>query len=101
MSGQVIVPLPDGRWLGLSAEAFEEALRAGAEFAPPSPAAPVTSEPLLGSEQLAAALGLPASWVEQAAREGRIPSIRCGRYVRFSRSAVEAVLTRSGSGSAT
>ena len=96
MSGQVIVPLPDGRWLGLSAEAFEEALRAGAEFAPPSPAAPVTSEPLLDAAGLAAALGVPQTWIEQAAREQRIPSIRAGRYVRFSRAAVEATLARNG-----
>ena len=101
MSEKVLIPVPGMGVLMLDAEQIKEALRAGAEFAPPPPAAPVTSEPLLGSEQLAAALGLPASWVEQAAREGRIPSIRCGRYVRFSRSAVEAVLTRSGSGSAT
>lgn len=99
MTDKVILPLPDGRWLALCAEAFEEALRAGAHFAPPPPAAPAAvRELLLDSTQLAAALGVPQTWVEQSARLGRIPSVRAGRYVRFSRRAVEAALARNGAG---
>lgn len=48
--------------------------------------------PLLDSEQLGVALQVPATWVEAAAREGRIPFYRMGRYVRFRRSEVEAAL---------
>jgi len=48
--------------------------------------------PLLDSEELAAALRVPVTWVETAAREGRIPFYRIGRYVRFRRTEVEAEL---------
>ena len=96
MSEKVLIPVPGMGVLMLDAEQIKEALRAGAEFAPPPPAAPVTSEPLLDAAGLAAALGVPQTWIEQAAREQRIPSIRAGRYVRFSRAAVEATLARNG-----
>jgi excisionase family DNA binding protein len=97
---RVLVPLPDGRWLALASDAFAEALRAGAEML----AAPGASdaaqagdaEPLLDAEQLADRLALPVTWVEQAAREGRIPSVRAGRWRRFKRSAVERVLAANG-----
>ena len=100
MSETVLVPVPGIGVLALAPDAFRAALAEGAQLAAvrsAEPAAPAASEVLLDSAQLAAALGVPATWVEQSAREGRIPSIRCGRYVRFSRAAVEAALTRSGS----
>jgi excisionase family DNA binding protein len=95
---RVLVPLPDGRWLALPPDVFREALTAGSALATPLPCAdqPATSEQLIDAEQLAKALSLPVSWIEQAARERRIPSIQAGRWRRFSRSAVERALLVNG-----
>jgi excisionase family DNA binding protein len=41
--------------------------------------------PLLDSGQAAAILNVPQSWIAAEARAGRIPHVRLGRYVRFSR----------------
>ena len=38
---------------------------------------------LLTAEQVAADLAVPKTWVYRAARDGRLPSVQCGRYVRF------------------
>jgi hypothetical protein len=43
---------------------------------------------------LAAALNYPKSWLMSQARQGRIPSVRQGKYVRFNIAAVEAALRR-------
>ncbi len=94
----VLVPLPDGRWLALAPDVFREALTAGSALvaATSSPDLANTSEQLLDAEQLAKALSLPVTWIEQAARERRIPSIQAGRWRRFSRSAVERALLVNG-----
>ncbi|MBA2383682.1 MAG: helix-turn-helix domain-containing protein [Actinobacteria bacterium] len=39
-------------------------------------------------------LGVPPRWVAAGAREGRIPCVRLGRYVRFDRGDVLAWLER-------
>lgn len=41
------------------------------------------SAPLLTAEQVAERLRVPQTWVYRAAREGALPSVRCGRYRRF------------------
>jgi excisionase family DNA binding protein len=95
MADRIAVPLPDGRWLAMEPATFVEALGAGAELlaAQAVPAAPAGSaEPLLDSEQLAEALRVPVTWIEQAARERRIPSLEFGRWRRFKRSEVEAAV---------
>jgi excisionase family DNA binding protein len=94
-SERVLLLLPDGRWLALAPDVFREALASGSALfaAAPSPAPATTSEQLLDAEQLAAALSLPVTWIEQAARERRIPSIQAGRWRRFSRAAVERALS--------
>ena len=38
---------------------------------------------LLDAEEVAARLNVPVSWVHRAAREGRLPAIKLGRYTRF------------------
>ncbi len=91
MSDRIMLPLPDGRWLSLSPETFEAALAEG-RAAVGATAPTGDAETLMGAEELAAVLDLPLTWVEQKAREGKIPCIRAGRYVRFRRSAVEAAL---------
>lgn len=96
MSDRVLVPLPDGRWLALEPDAFRQALEAGVVLAGSPLAATPSAEPLMDAEQLAECLALPQTWLEAAAREGRIPSVQAGRWRRFRRSAVEAALTADG-----
>jgi excisionase family DNA binding protein len=41
------------------------------------------SAPLLTAEEVAERLKVPRTWVYRAARQGELPSVRCGRYRRF------------------
>jgi excisionase family DNA binding protein len=90
MADRILIPLADGQWLALDGEDFNTALAAGAALMAPTATAINATEPLLDANELAAALQLPATWVEQAAREQRIPSLEFGRWRRFKRSEVEA-----------
>jgi excisionase family DNA binding protein len=38
---------------------------------------------LLTTEELAAKLKVPRSWIYEQSRQGRIPTHRIGRYIRF------------------
>jgi hypothetical protein len=98
MSDRVLIPLPSIGTLALSREAFEVALAEGSRaIAAPAAATAADGEPLLDAEQLSAQLGnVPLTWIEAAGRDGRIPSIECGRWRRFRRSAVEAALAANG-----
>jgi excisionase family DNA binding protein len=104
MSDKVLVPLPNGRWLALEPVAFRAALAAGESLiaapAASDPAHDADSEPLLDAEALAAALSLPVTRIEAAARSGVIPAVRLGRRYRFNRRAVEAALAANGNGAA-
>jgi excisionase family DNA binding protein len=40
-------------------------------------------QPLLTSEALAQQLSVPVSWVYEQSRQGRIPTHKIGRYLRF------------------
>lgn len=52
------------------------------------------ADPLLTAREAAAILGaIPAKTVLQLAREGRLPSVRIGRHVRFVRAELEATLS--------
>jgi excisionase family DNA binding protein len=44
---------------------------------------------LLTPEQVAERLQVPKSWVYRAAREGRLPRVPLGRYVRFDADALD------------
>jgi excisionase family DNA binding protein len=46
--------------------------------------------PLLTADDVAAILQVPRTWVYRAAREGLLPSVPCGRYVRFHRDDIDA-----------
>lgn len=46
-------------------------------------------EPLLNAEQAAALLNVRPSWVRDATRAGRLPCIRVGRHLRFTRPMLE------------
>jgi excisionase family DNA binding protein len=53
---------------------------------------------LLTIEEIAERLSVPPSWVAQSARDGRIPHVRLGRYVRFNWPDVEAWLVDQRAG---
>lgn len=44
---------------------------------------------LLDAKEIAARLGVPASWVLEHARAGAMPCVRLGRYVRFDAADVD------------
>jgi excisionase family DNA binding protein len=95
VTDRIVVLLPDGRALALEPDVYRTALAEGAKLCGvPARAQPERpeSEPLLDSDQLAAVLAIPASWLEQKAREGAIPSLQFGRRRRFKRSEVEAAV---------
>lgn len=88
MDRLVLVPLSDGRWLGLSVEQLAAALEAGAG-AMPTTAAPLAANghdphALCTAEQMAERSGVPASWWLKMARERKIKHQLCGKYVRFN-----------------
>ena len=45
---------------------------------------------LLSAADVAELLAVPERWVRDASREGRLPTVRLGRYRRFRREAIEA-----------
>jgi excisionase family DNA binding protein len=94
-ANRIVVLLPDGRALALAPEAYQAALAEGLTLSgPPRTTDRTSDESLLDAEQLAAVLSVPASWIEQKAREGVIPSLEFGRWRRFRRSEVEASVRR-------
>jgi excisionase family DNA binding protein len=51
-------------------------------------------ESLLTADEVADLLGVPASWVYEQSRAGRIPTVTLGRYRRYRREAIEAWVTQ-------
>jgi excisionase family DNA binding protein len=60
----------------------------------PSTAAPPTlaEGPLLRPDQAAHLLSVKTSWIYEAVRSGRVPCIRVGRHIRFTRRMLEGWL---------
>ena len=52
------------------------------------------SNELMTADEVADRLRVPRSWVYRAAREGDLPSARCGRYRRFDEGDVELWISR-------
>jgi excisionase family DNA binding protein len=46
-------------------------------------------DPLLRPEQVAELLAVKPSWVYEAVRTGRLPCVRVGRHIRFTRKMLE------------
>lgn len=46
------------------------------------------TERLLTAEEVADRLAVPVSWVREATRDGRLPHLRLGRYVRYDGAAI-------------
>ena len=42
------------------------------------------------ADEVAELLGVPASWVYEQSRTGRIPTVTLGRYRRYRREAIES-----------
>jgi excisionase family DNA binding protein len=51
------------------------------------------SEPLLRPEDAAELLSVKVSWIYEACRTGRLPFVRLGKHIRFTRSDLERWLT--------
>ena len=66
--------------LALTADEFERAKTRGCEYAD---TAGDETHSLVDSRGLAEIVNLPQSWLEEAARQGKIPSIMAGKYRRF------------------
>ncbi len=49
---------------------------------------------LLTAAEVAGRLQVPTSWVYRAAREGDLPCVPCGRYVRFDMADVDDWVAR-------
>jgi excisionase family DNA binding protein len=94
VADRVLIPLPGIGTLALDGEAYQAALAEGAKLSA-APASPAIGEPLMEAEQLAGLLNVPVTWLEVAARQGRIPSLEFGRWRRFRRSEVEAAVRAS------
>ncbi len=56
------------------------------------------SNPLVTSSEIICRFGLSASWFARQVREGRFPSVKVGRGLRFSPEAVRLRLLRMASG---
>lgn len=52
------------------------------------------SNNLLTADEVADRLSVPRSWVYRAARNGDLPSVRCGRYRRFDEADVSQWISR-------
>ena len=94
MNDRVLICLPDGRWLALSADLFREALQSGAELAAPSGASPARqpSSGLVTADEIGEATHMSRSTVYELAKAGVLPSVRVGRRIRFDREKVMSVL---------
>jgi excisionase family DNA binding protein len=58
---------------------------------PPDPATPniLVDGPLLRPDEAAALLAVKTSWIYEAVRTGRLPCIRVGRHIRFTRAMLQ------------
>jgi len=95
LNALLAIPLPDGRWIGLTPEAFASALEAGSALGLGPATTSIAAgppEPLLNSEQMAALVGVHSTTIEAMAKRDEIPSVRIGKALRFEPSAVKAKL---------
>lgn len=91
LEARVLIPLPGIGTLALDQATYRAALAEGERLGELEREAD-PGEPLLDTQQLAAALNIPVSWIETKALEGKIPSLMFGRWRRFRRSEVEAAV---------
>jgi excisionase family DNA binding protein len=53
----------------------------------------LTDGPLLRPDEAAHLLAVKTSWIYEAVRTGRMPCVRIGRHIRFTRTMLEDWLT--------
>ncbi|MGC2374171.1 MAG: helix-turn-helix domain-containing protein, partial [Solirubrobacteraceae bacterium] len=53
---------------------------------------PVIGGPLLRPDEAARLLAVKTNWIYEAVRTGRLPCLRLGRHIRFTRAMLEAWL---------
>jgi len=92
MKQRVLILIPGAGILALEEEVYRLALEEGSKFSSSTCPSGDPNERLLDSQQLADALQIPVTWIEQQAREGNIPSLSFGRRRRYRRSSVEAAI---------
>jgi hypothetical protein len=79
----VLVQTPAG-WAGFTpAELAEAVERARAILPRPAAAATAAPERLCDAGQLGELTGIPGSWWAEQARQGTVPHLKIGRYIRF------------------
>jgi hypothetical protein len=111
MSDRVLIPFGT-RLLCLSRDTFETALRDGAAIAratfldvEEATASGLSQEAagtrLLSVEAASAMLSVDPQWLLRQAREGNIPHVRLGRFVRFDAAAIADACRRPASSAAT
>jgi hypothetical protein len=84
VSDTVFIPIFGVGLLVLNREAFDAAVAAGKEYSGEQSAPePMPDSRLLDSKQMADKLGVPKTWLEQAARNGDVPVVQVGKYRRF------------------
>ena len=59
-------------------------------------AAPMEETRLLTPDEAAEQLRVPRSWMYAAAKDGRFPCVRTGRYVRFRQADVDRWIANGG-----
>jgi excisionase family DNA binding protein len=59
-----------------------------------NPRAPRLDSPLLKPEQAAELLAVRTSWIYEAVRTNRLPCLRIGRHIRFTREMLEEWLRK-------
>jgi excisionase family DNA binding protein len=89
MNSEILLVLPGVGTLRLPAEVFAQHLE---PIDPPQPPTATAPEPWLDSRQLAAIVGVGDTTIEGMAARGEIPSLRCGKALRFKLTEVEAAL---------
>jgi excisionase family DNA binding protein len=63
-----------------------------------SPTSLLSDGPLLRPEDAARELSVKPSWVYDAVRQGRIPCIKVGRHIRFTRTMLDGWLAEQSRG---
>ena len=89
-----VIWLPGGELIVLTSEELDRAFRRGNCYRQREPNG-VSAERLVTAKELADLLSVPQTWVEEAARQKKIPSVLAGKYRRFNPSSVVSALKRS------
>lgn len=91
MNTSHVLWLPNGEPVVLTSEELDKARRRGKQFLNANGR---QEERLVTAAVLAEITSLPQTWLEEAARQKKIPSIVAGKYRRFRPSAVIDALER-------